>query len=147
MEFDIKGQQYRSAKLNAFAQQDVAVALAPVLSGLVPLLKDVMAGNGKSLTDDKNRLFDEIIPLVVKAVSQLSKEGRAEINHTCLSVVTRQQGQTWSKIYEPNQRVMLFDDLNGLDLVKIVGSVVQDSLGDFFPALPASETNTDVQPA
>lgn len=147
MEFDIKGQQYRSAKLNAFAQQDVAVALAPVLSGLVPLLKDVMSGNGKSLTDDKSRLFDEIIPLVVKAVSQLSKEGRAEINHACLSVVTRQQGQTWSKIYEPNQRVMLFDDLNGLDLVKIVGSVVQDSLGDFFPALPASETNTDVQPA
>ncbi|QGH59485.1 phage tail assembly chaperone [Serratia proteamaculans] len=147
MEFDIKGQQYRSAKLNAFAQQDVAVALAPVLSGLVPLLKDVMSGSGKSLMDDKTRLFDEIIPLVVKAVSQLSKEGRAEINHTCLSVVTRQQGQTWSKIYEPNQRVMLFDDLNGLDLVKIVGSVVQDSLGDFFPALPASDSNTDPQPA
>ncbi|MGE6472833.1 phage tail assembly chaperone [Serratia proteamaculans] len=147
MEFEIKGQQYRAAKLNAFAQQDVAVALAPVLSGLIPLLKDVMAGNGKSLSDDKNRLFDEIIPLVVKAVTQLSKEGRAEINHACLSVVTRQQGQTWSKIYEPNQRVMLFDDLNGLDLVKIVGSVVQDSLGDFFPALPASDSNTDPQPA
>lgn len=147
MEFEIKGQQFRAAKLNAFAQQDVAVALAPVLSGLVPLLKDVMSGNGKSLTDDKSRLFDEIIPLVVKAVSQLSKEGRAEINHTCLSVVTRQQGQTWSKIYEPNQRVMLFDDLNGLDLVKIVGSVVQDSLGDFFPALPASDSNTGQQPA
>lgn len=147
MEFEIKGQQYRAAKLNAFAQQDVAVALAPVLSGLIPLLKDVMAGNGKSLTDDKSRLFDEIIPLVVNAITQLSKEGRSEINHTCLSVVTRQQGNLWSKIYEPNQRVMLFDDLNGLDLVKIVGSVVQDSLGDFFPVLPASETNTDQQPA
>lgn len=147
MEFEIKGQQYRAAKLNAFAQQDVAVALAPVLSGLIPLFKDVMAGNGKSLTDDKSRLFDEIIPLVVNAITQLSKEGRSEINHTCLSVVTRQQGNLWSKIYEPNQRVMLFDDLNGLDLVKIVGSVVQDSLGDFFPVLPASETNTDQQPA
>ncbi|WP_434462863.1 phage tail assembly chaperone [Serratia plymuthica] len=147
MEFEIKGQQYRAAKLNAFAQQDVAVALAPVLSGLIPLLKDVMAGNGKSLTDDKSRLFDEIIPLVVKAVTQLNKEGRAEINHTCLSVVTRQQGNLWSKIYEPNQRVMLFDDLNGLDLVKIVGSVVQDSLGDFFPVLPVSDSNTDQQPA
>ncbi|NIC28284.1 phage tail assembly chaperone [Serratia plymuthica] len=147
MEFEIKGQQYRAAKLNAFAQQDVAVALAPVLSGLIPLLKDVMAGNGKSLTDDKSRLFDEIIPLVVNAITQLSKEGRSEINHTCLSVVTRQQGNLWSKIYEPNQRVMLFDDLNGLDLVKIVGSVVQDSLGDFFPALPVSDSNTDPQPA
>lgn len=141
MEFEIKGQQYRAAKLDAFAQQDVAIALAPVLSGLIPLLKDVMAGNGKSLQEDKNRLFDEIIPLVVKAIGQLSREGRAEINHACLSVVTRQQGKTWSKIYEPSQRAMMFDDLNGLDLVKIVGNVVRDSLGDFFPALPVSDSN------
>ncbi|MEL5614350.1 phage tail assembly chaperone [Serratia marcescens] len=141
MEFEIKGQQYHAAKLDAFAQQDVAIALAPVLSGLIPLLKDVMAGNGKSLQEDKNRLFDEIIPLVVKAIGQLSREGRAEINHACLSVVTRQQGKTWSKIYEPNQRAMMFDDLNGLDLVKIVGNVVRDSLGDFFPALPVSDSN------
>ncbi|WP_439084489.1 phage tail assembly chaperone [Serratia bockelmannii] len=141
MEFEIKGQQYRAAKLDAFAQQDVAIALAPVLSGLIPLLKDVMAGNGKSLQEDKNRLFDEIIPLVVKAIGQLSREGRAEINHACLSVVTRQQGKTWSKIYEPSQRAMMFDDLNGLDLVKIVGNVVRDSLGDFFPALPESDSN------
>ncbi|EIV2912419.1 hypothetical protein L7Q46_001714 [Serratia marcescens] len=141
MEFEIKGQQYRAAKLDAFAQQDVAIALAPVLSGLIPLLKDVMAGNGKSLQEDKNRLFDEIIPLAVKAIGQLSREGRAEINHACLSVVTRQQGKTWSKIYEPSQRTMMFDDLNGLDLVKIVGNVVRDSLGDFFPALPVSDSN------
>jgi hypothetical protein len=143
MEFEIKGQQYRAAKLNAFAQQDVAIALAPVLSGLVPLLKDVMNGKGKELADDKNRLFDEIIPLVVKAISQLSKEGRNEINRACLAVVTRQQGKLWSQIYEPSQGVMLFDDLNGLDLVSIVGRVVQDSLGDFFPAAPGSDTNTD----
>ncbi|HGM7194114.1 TPA: phage tail assembly chaperone [Serratia marcescens] len=141
MEFEIKGQQYRAAKLDAFAQQDVAIALAPVLSGLIPLLKDVMAGNGKSLQEDKNRLFDEIIPLVVKAIGQLSREGRAEINYACLSVVTRHQGKTWSKIYEPSQRAMMFDDLNGLDLVKIVGNVVRDSLGDFFPALPVSDSN------
>lgn len=141
MEFEIKGQQYRAAKLDAFAQQDVAIALAPVLSGLIPLLKDVMAGNGKSLQEDKNRLFDEIIPLVVKAIGQLSREGRAEINHACLSVVTRQQGKTWSKIYEPSQRMMMFDDINGLDLVKIAGNVVRDSLGDFFPALPVSDSN------
>ncbi|MGP2884500.1 phage tail assembly chaperone [Serratia marcescens] len=141
MEFEIKGHQYSAAKLDAFAQQDVAIALAPVLSGLIPLLKDVMADNGKSLQEDKNRLFDEIIPLVVKAIGQLSREGRAEINHACLSVVTRQQGKTWSKIYEPSQRMMMFDDINGLDLVKIVGNVVRDSLGDFFPALPVSDSN------
>lgn len=139
MEFEIKGQQYRAAKLDAFAQQDVAIALAPVLSGLIPLLKDAMAG--KSLQEDKNRLFDEIIPLAVKAIGQLSREGRAEINHACLSVVTRQQGKAWSKIYEPSQRTMMFDDLNGLDLVKIVGNVVRDSLGDFFPALPVSDNS------
>ncbi|MBH3264887.1 hypothetical protein I5R69_25395 [Serratia marcescens] len=144
MEFEIKGQQYRATKLDAFAQQDVAIALAPVLSGLIPLLKDVMAGNGKSLQEDKNRLFDEIIPLAVKAIGQLSREGRAEINHACLSVVTRQQGKAWSKIYEPSQRTMMFDDLNGLDLVKIVGNVVRDSLGDFFPALPVSD-NSEAQ--
>ncbi|HGE8301174.1 TPA: phage tail assembly chaperone [Serratia marcescens] len=141
MEFEIKGQQYRAAKLDAFAQQDVAIALAPVLSGLIPLLKDIMAGNGKSMQEDKNRLFDEIIPLAVKAIGQLSREGRAEINHACLSVVTRQQGKAWSKIYEPSQHTMMFDDLNGLDLVKIVGNVVRDSLGDFFPALPVSDNN------
>ncbi|WP_338139825.1 phage tail assembly chaperone, partial [Xenorhabdus bovienii] len=37
MEFDINGKKYRAGKLNAFQQQDLAVALVPIVPALKPI--------------------------------------------------------------------------------------------------------------
>nr|ELR5039958.1 hypothetical protein [Providencia stuartii]ELR5081379.1 hypothetical protein [Providencia stuartii] len=124
MEFTINGNTYRSGKLNAFQQQDLAFALVPAFGALAPLLKD----KGKSFSQDN---LTDVLPAISEAVRALGKKERAEINDICLSVVSRKSGDTWSTIYSNEQ--LMYDDINGIDLFKIVGHVIQESLSSFFP--------------
>ncbi|WP_445497373.1 phage tail assembly chaperone [Photorhabdus sp. SF281] len=130
MEFEIDGKKYRSGKLNAFQQQDLAVALAPAIPALGPLMKKIVTDRN----DDGATGFEELIPYLIESINALGKSNRHEINDICLSVVSREQNGIWSKIYESNGQVLMFDDINGLELLKIVGVIIRDSLGNFFPA-------------
>ncbi|MBD2797237.1 hypothetical protein ID856_11905 [Xenorhabdus sp. 18] len=138
MEFEINGKKYRAGKLNAFQQQDLAVALVPVIPALKPiwdsLTPSVVGVDGQPAFAREN-MVDFLAPLA-DAIRSLGKENRYEINDICLSVVSRESGGAWSSIYTSQQ--LMFDDINGLDLLKIVGQVIKDALLNFFPALPES---------
>ncbi|CAQ83661.1 MULTISPECIES: phage tail assembly chaperone [Photorhabdus] len=135
MEFEIDGKKYRTGKLNAFQQQDLAVALSPAIPALGPLMQKIAADRN----DDSATRFEELIPYLIESITALGKSNRYEINDICLSIVSREQSGIWSKIYEPDGQVLMFDDINGLQLLKIVGFIIRDSLGNFFPALLESE--------
>lgn len=149
MEFVINGNTYRSGKLDAFQQQDLAFALVPAFGAVAPLLKDIFPavaekdeGNtGDEIADiRKTKLMDSlpvILPALTTAVRTLDKKSRKEINDICLDVVTRQTGNQWSKIYSGG--VLVYDDINGIELLQIVGYVIKDSLGSFFPAPPEND--------
>ncbi|RUT64892.1 hypothetical protein CKG00_17345 (plasmid) [Morganella morganii] len=146
MEFMINGNTYRSGKLDAFQQQDLAFALVPAFSAVAPLLKDILPvsedGTGGDEIADirKTKLMDSlpvILPALTTAVRTLDKKSREEINDICLDVVTRQTGNQWSKIYSGG--VLMYDDINGIELLQIVGYVIKDSLGSFFPAPPEND--------
>ncbi|ETS31243.1 hypothetical protein BB987_17935 [Photorhabdus temperata] len=130
MEFEIDGKKYRGGKLNAFQQQDLAVALAPAIPALGPLMKKLVTANN----DERETSFEELLPYLVESINALGKSNRYEINDICLSIISREQNGIWSKIYESNGQVLMFDDINGLELLKIVGFIIRDSLGNFFPA-------------
>ncbi|ERT14143.1 phage tail assembly chaperone [Photorhabdus temperata] len=130
MEFEIDGKKYRGGKLNAFQQQDLAVTLAPAIPALGPLMKKLVTARN----DENETGFEELLPYLVESINALGKSNRHEINDICLSVVSREQNGIWSKIYESNGQVLMFDDINGLELLKIVGFIIRDSLGNFFPA-------------
>lgn len=146
MEFMINGNTYRSGKLDAFQQQDLAFALVPAFSAVAPLLKDILPvsedGTGGDEIADirKTKLMDSlpvILPALTTAVRTLDKKSRKEINDICLDAVTRQTGNHWSKIYSDS--VLMYDDINGIELLQIVGYVIKDSLGSFFPAPPEND--------
>ncbi|HEI8006111.1 TPA: hypothetical protein SLC38_003045 [Morganella morganii] len=146
MEFMINGNTYRSGKLDAFQQQDLAFALVPAFGAVAPLLKDILPvsedGTGGDEIADirKTKLMDSlpvILPALTTAVRTLDKKSRKEINDICLDVVTRQTGNQWSKIYSGG--VLMYDDINGIELLQIVGYVIKDSLGSFFPAPPEND--------
>ncbi|MDE9474203.1 hypothetical protein KKJ12_15035 [Xenorhabdus bovienii] len=147
MEFDINGKKYRAGKLNAFQQQDLAVALLPIVPALKPIWDNLKPSgvdeNGKPIFSLDN-MADIITPLA-EAVRTLGKESRYEINDICLSVVSREAGGAWTVIYSGQQ--LMFDDINGLDLLKVVGHVIKDSLSNFFPALPENDGPSPVNPA
>ncbi|HGY3147579.1 TPA: phage tail assembly chaperone [Morganella morganii] len=146
MEFMINGNTYRAGKLDAFQQQDLAFALVPAFGAVAPLLKDILPvsedGTGGDEIADirKTKLMDSlpvILPALTTAVRTLDKKSRKEINDICLDVVTRQTGNQWSKIYSGG--VLMYDDINGIELLQIVGYVIKDSLGSFFPAPPEND--------
>ncbi|MDE9565841.1 hypothetical protein KKI93_17700 [Xenorhabdus bovienii] len=147
MEFDINGKKYRAGKLNAFQQQDLAVALLPIVPALRPIWDNLKPSgvdeNGKPIFSLDN-MADIITPLA-EAVRTLGKESRYEINDICLSVVSREAGGAWTVIYSGQQ--LMFDDINGLDLLKVVGHVIKGSLSNFFPDLPESDELSPVNPA
>ncbi|MCU6237347.1 phage tail assembly chaperone [Morganella morganii] len=146
MEFMINGNTYRAGKLDAFQQQDLAFALVPAFGAVAPLLKDILPvsedGTGGDEIADirKTKLMDSlpvILPALTTAVRTLDKKSRKEINDICLDVVTRQTGNQWSKIYSGG--VLMYDDINGIELLQIAGYVIKDSLGSFFPAPPEND--------
>ncbi|MDY0425338.1 phage tail assembly chaperone, partial [Enterobacter rongchengensis] len=61
----------------------------------------------------------------------------------CLQVVARQHGKGWVPVCQ--QGSMAFDDIDLFVMLQLVARVVADSLGNFLPGLPTSETIT--QPA
>lgn len=134
MEFEINGKKYRAGKLNAFQQQDLAVALIPAIPALKPIFDTLKPTVGSTPT--LGDVADFIAPLA-EAIRSMGKDARYEINDICLSVVSRESGGVWSNVYSSQQ--LMFDDINGLDLLKIVGHVIKSSLSNFFPDLPESD--------
>jgi hypothetical protein len=147
MEFEIKNHQYRTAKLDVFSQLKVSRKLMPVLAGLLSefgSLKEMMPK--KAAGDDTppsfeqlQPLFDKVLPKIADTIADLSEEDTNAIIYPCLSVVSRQHGKGWTPVF--SQGELMFDDIDLMSMLQMVGRVVGDSLGNFLPELPASGTD------
>lgn len=140
MEFDIKGNQYRTSKLGVFEQLKVSRKLLPVLAGMVSEFREVQ---GKIASKDTEGAMSSILPKIADAVSKLSDEDCNAILFPCLSVVSRYHMKGWVPVF--NQDSLAFDDIDLFTMLQLVARVVADSLGNFLQELPTSETPT--QPA
>lgn len=153
MEFEIKGIQYRTAKLSVFDQLKVSRKLLPVLAGLMSefgSIKEMMPNLTAKPEGDEIEMksyapiFEKLLPKIADALAGLSEEDTNAIIFPCLSVVARQNGKSWAPVMSQNQ--LMFDDLDLMSMLQLVARVVADSLGNFLPTLPISETQ-DQQPA
>ncbi|WP_312062235.1 phage tail assembly chaperone [Pantoea septica] len=135
MEFEIKGVQYRTAKLSVFDQLKVSRKLLPVLAGM---LADFQGIKAAAEGGDVYKAMETALPKIADSLAGMSEEDTNAIIFPCLSVVSRQNGKGWSPVMA--QGTLMFDDIDLMSMLQMVGRVVGDSLGNFLPALPASET-------
>jgi hypothetical protein len=135
MEFEIKGLQYRTAKLSVFDQLKVSRKLLPVLAGM---LADFQSIKAAAEGGDVYKAMETALPKIADSLADMSEEDTNAIIFPCLSVVSRQNGKGWSPVM--SQGTLMFDDIDLMSMLQMVGRVVGDSLGNFLPALPASET-------
>jgi hypothetical protein len=148
MEFELKGNQYRTAKLSVFDQLKVSRKLLPVVAGLLKELKPgeklITEEKPDSENDEAPKLvlppFGEMLPKIAQSMADLSDEDLNAILFPCLAVAMRQHGTNWTPVFDRVNKIINFDDLDMMDILQIVGKVVGDSLGNFFPALPANKT-------
>lgn len=135
MEFELKGQQYRTAKLNVFDQLKVSRKLLPILAGM---MSDFQSIKDDALSGNAFKALDTALPKIADALADMSEDDTNAIIFPCLSVVSRQHGKGWTPVFTQGQ--LMFDDIDLIVMLQMVGRVVGESLGNFLPAAPASET-------
>ncbi|CAI9401571.1 phage tail assembly chaperone [Lelliottia sp. T2.26D-8] len=149
MEFEIKGEKYRVAKLDVFQQLKVSRKLLPILAGLmadIGSIKTLLPAGGKIENEQFDALaplLEKVLPRIAEELSALSDEDTDAIIHPCLAKVSRQHLKSWVPVF--NQGSLAFDDIDLFVMLQLVARVVADSLGNFLPATPTSETTDQPQ--
>ena len=142
MEFEIKGVNYRTSKLSVFDQLKVTRKLLPVLAGIMPdmqSIKDALPKEGGEADPQAvYGVLEKALPKIAEKLADMTEEDTNAIIFPCLSVVARQNGKVWAPVM--NSGELMFDDIDLMSMLQMVGRVVGDSLGNFLPAAPASET-------
>ncbi|MGY0790961.1 phage tail assembly chaperone [Azospirillum argentinense] len=145
LEFRIGDTAYQAGKLNAFEQLDVAVALAPVLSGAADAIARVFRGGGGLESGVKALLDSEpsaVLAPLAKALAAMPREDRRMVVVTALSKVKwARQGQQvgWAPLITPGGDIMLADVADSLPLMaQIVWRVLEQSLASFSAAPPVA---------
>lgn len=128
MQFELKGIEYRTAKLTVFEQLKVSRKLLPVMAGVLNELKSGQAS------------FQSALPAIAQSLSSLSDDDCNAILFPCLAVASRQHGKNWMPVFDRTSEIINFDDLDMMDILQIVGKVVGDSLGNFLQGLPDDAT-------
>lgn len=134
MEFEIKGVNYRASKLSVFNQLKVSRKLLPVLAGM---LGDFQGIKAATQGGDVYKALETALPKIADSLAEMSEEDTNAIIFPCLSVVARQNGKVWAPVMSQNE--LMFDDIDLMSMLQIVGRVVGDSLGNFLPAAPDKE--------
>ncbi|WP_193169139.1 phage tail assembly chaperone [Serratia marcescens] len=147
MEFEIKGQQYRAAKLNVFEQLKISRKLLPLLSGLLSEISVIRQLKSGQISIDE--AIKTALPAIAQALSDISEDDSNAIIHPCLAVVVIKQGKGYAPIFSNGQ--LMFDDIDLMSMLEIVARVVGDSLGNFLGELqekiPETSPVTPAPPA
>lgn len=150
MEFEIKGQLYRSGKLDAFKQFHVARRLAPLLSGVSSVLKgSALPPPTQKHDGDKSQSeeapppapapdFADFLEPMADALAHMPDADCDFILFTCLGAAQRQQGNGWAKIVATGTRSLMFEDIDMGVMINITLKVIQENLGSFFSDPAAS---------
>ncbi|WP_293797213.1 phage tail assembly chaperone [uncultured Pantoea sp.] len=143
MEFEIKGEKYRTSKLSVFDQLKVTRKLLPVLAGIMPDIQSIKSAvapkaDGGTNSEAVYAVMEKALPKIAEKLADMTEEDTNAIIFPCLSVVARQNGKGWAPVM--NSGELMFDDIDLMSMLQMVGRVVGDSLGNFLPVAPASET-------
>lgn len=131
-EFELNGQTYRMGKLNAFAQFHVSRRIAPIIPTLVPVFMKLSKDG--SLTDDLGSLAEVLGPFA-DGIAAMTDEASEYVIGNCLSVIQRQNGSLWAPVWNAQNRVCMFDDIELITMIQLVVRVIQQSLGPFMAGL------------
>ena len=107
-----------TTKLDARAQLHLMRKLAAALHILDGLAADENKGKDMSF-------------LTVMILAQLNDADSDFVVNRCLSVVSRKQGDTLSKVLSPTGSIM-FDDLTVDQMLNLTAKVLESNLGDFL---------------
>lgn len=127
----IKGQTYGVGTLDALRQFHITRRIAPIImSGGVSLL---------TLRQEANIPMEDMFAGLSPMASVLANMSDADTEYilaTCLSVVTRKQGETWAPVAHGAQP--MFADVDMMAMIRLAVAVIMENLAGFIAELDAA---------
>lgn len=140
----IKEKKYRTGRLDARRQFHVVRRLAPVISSLTDLAKDLpgLLADPDKRQDGQDMPTDDLLAALgplADAIASMSDTDADYVINSCLAVVERQQPSGgWAKIMVGD--ALQFEDLDMAAMLRLTFAVLEDNLGGFFGELPPNLT-------
>lgn len=136
-DFEIGSRKFKLSKIDAFKQFHIVRRIGPILSDLLPAMRD--AGKFKNLDslseEDKLEQIAKFASPFMTGLSKLSDADADLVLFGLLSSVEMQQVQgNWAKVATPT--MLMMQDLELPVLLQIAGRAFMFNLSGFFGALP-----------
>ena len=142
-EHEYGGRVYRIGKLPAMKQFHVSRRIAPIIPALIPLYSKLARGGSVLSAIEAS---PELLSPFADALSGMSDETVDYLVATCMSVVTRQEGNAWVRIWA-DRAGLLFEDIELSVLLPLTVRVIVENLGPFISGLLTSQSSSPTSQA
>lgn len=136
-DFEIGSRKFKLSKIDAFKQFHIVRRIGPILSDLLPAMRDAGKFKNMDLLSEDEKL-EQIAKFAAPFMTGLSKLTDADADLVLfglLSSVEMQQAQgNWAKI--ASNSMLMMQDLELPILLQIAGRAFMFNLSGFFGALP-----------
>jgi len=136
-DFQLGGKNFKLNKIDAINQFHVVRRIGPILSDLLPALKDAQKINSldKVTQEDQLENLAKVLAPVMTGFSKLSDEDAEFVLHSLLKLVEMQQpAGNWAKI--STGKLLMFQDLELPFLINLASRAFAFNMSGFFAALP-----------
>ena len=149
-EFTVNNREYRTRRMNAFAQLHVARRILPVAAKLPDMLgltlEDCLTNSDRLKAAVAKNLGAVRLDAVAETLSGLDDEDVEYVLNACADAVEMRQATGWAPV-RVNGRLM-FDFVGPRESVMFAVQAVKDNLADFFSGnVPASPNGTSAKTA
>ena len=139
--FEVNGVKFQMMKLDAMKQFHIARRIGPILSELLPSLKEIAAtskGMPEAVGGDQMDAIAKVIGPIMMGLSRLSEEDSERLLKDLLARVQMWDTRfnTWVNLIAANQ--IALQDIELPTLIQIAGQSFAFNLSGFFNARPVS---------
>lgn len=145
-EFIHKGVKYQIRTMNGIDQCILAGKIAPLVMPVMAVaIRDGALSELDSLDTSTPEGRSALIDIglgsferLAKAISQVPPDEMRQIYNECMRHLLRQGGEGlgWQEVFNPMSGMLMYDDIDGLDVMTLSVEVVKDQLGNFMQGVP-----------
>ncbi|MDT6962909.1 hypothetical protein QTN24_15520 [Cupriavidus sp. SZY C1] len=152
-EIELNGAQYSIGRLTAKQQLHVSRRIAPVIPPMIPAflkLAEKLKASGAEASDasgaDKAKMLmagdlsdlGESLQPFADALAAMNDADADYVIDNCLTAVQRQQPTGWARVVSPEQKTLMFQDMDMAVILPLVVQVIVANLGPFIQGLLTS---------
>lgn len=146
-EIQLGGNAYSIGRLTAKQQFHVSRRIAPIIPPLIPVFMKLAkttggaAGAIGALTGDLDG-FGQALQPFADALAAMNDADADYVMDNCLTAVQRQQPTGWARVMSPEQKTLMFQDMDMAVILPLVVQVIVANLGPFIQGLLTSQASS-----